>query len=64
MREAMISVQADATVLFAATLLLVVFFLIARVAHARQTIALAFALMPLLAIWAVGGVASGVGNLL
>ena len=55
MIEGLVSLQAEAAVLFAATLLLVVFFLVARVAHARQTVALAFALMPLLATWAMQG---------
>lgn len=40
---------------FAATILLAVFFLIARVADARQPVALAFAMMPLLLAWAVQG---------
>lgn len=55
MWEAIAAVQDEATTLFAATLLLAVFFLVARVAQARQTIALAFALMPLLATWALQG---------
>ena len=55
MIEGLVALQAEAAVLFAATLLLVVFFLVARVAHARQTVALAFALMPLLATWAMQG---------
>lgn len=50
--------QAEAVALFAATLLVVVFFLIARIAHARQPVALAFALMPLLLTWAVQGIAA------
>jgi hypothetical protein len=49
--------QAEAAALFAATMLLVVFFLIARVAKARQPVALAFALMPLLVTWALQGMA-------
>ena len=40
---------------FAATILLAVFFLIARVVKARQPVALAFAMMPLLITWAVQG---------
>ncbi len=56
MLQALSSLEAEAAALFAATLLLVVFFLIARVAHARQSIALAFALMPLLATWALHGI--------
>lgn len=45
----------EAASLFGATILLVVFFLIARVAHARQLVALAFATMPLLVTWALQG---------
>lgn len=53
--------QGDALRLFATTLLFVVFFLIARVARARQPVALAFAMMPLLIVMAVQGlVTSGV----
>lgn len=44
-------------VVFAATVLLTVFFLIARVVNARQPVALAFAMMPLLLTWAVQGAA-------
>jgi uncharacterized membrane protein (UPF0136 family) len=51
---------AQAASLFAATVLLVVFFLIARVMRARQPIALAFATMPLLLSWALPGVATAV----
>jgi hypothetical protein len=50
--------QAEAAGLFAATLILVVFFLIARLARARQPVALAFAMMPLLVTWAVQGIAA------
>lgn len=57
MLQALTSLQADAAALFATTLLLAVFFLVARVAHARQTVALAFTLMPLLATWALQGLA-------
>lgn len=45
----------DPSLVFAATILLAVFFLIARVADARQPVALAFAMMPLLLAWAVQG---------
>ena len=55
MIQTLVSLQAEAAALFAATMLLIVFFLVARVAHARQPIALAFALMPLIATWAVQG---------
>jgi hypothetical protein len=55
MSEPMEALQMEAQVLFAATLLLVVFFLIARVINARQPIALAFALMPLLLTFAAKG---------
>lgn len=55
MIQALVAVQSDAIALFAATLLLAVFFLVARVARARQPIALAFATMPLLATWAMLG---------
>lgn len=48
----------EAVTLFSATLLIVVFFLMARVADVRQPIALAFALMPLLLTWAVHGLAT------
>jgi hypothetical protein len=48
----------EAASLFAATILLIVFFLIARVAHARQIVALAFAMMPLLLTWALQGLAA------
>lgn len=50
--------QNEAAVLFAATLLLTVFFLMARVVNARQPVALAFALMPLLVTWAAQGLVS------
>jgi hypothetical protein len=59
MKEALDILSAQAAVLFAATILCVVFFLIARVWKARQPVALAFALMPLLLAWAVAGVAAG-----
>jgi hypothetical protein len=55
MSEPMEALRMEAQVLFAATLLLVVFFLIARVINARQPIALAFALMPLLLTFAAKG---------
>jgi hypothetical protein len=47
MSEALIPLQHSAAVLFASVLLLVVVFLIARVAHVRQTLALALALAPM-----------------
>lgn len=50
--------QAEATALFAMTMVLASFFLIARVVNARQPVALAFALMPLLVTWAVQGLAA------
>jgi hypothetical protein len=57
MREAMLALQAEAGVLFATTIIFVVFFLIARVGGVRQPIALAFALMPLLIAVAAQGLA-------
>lgn len=48
----------EAVTLFAATLLIAVFFLTARVARVRQPIALAFAMMPLLITWAAQGLAT------
>lgn len=53
--------HAEAAVLFAGTVLLISFFLIARVARARQSVALAFATMPLLLTWAAHGVANMAG---
>lgn len=50
--------NAEAVTLFAATLLLAVFFLMARVVEVRQPIALAFAMMPLLLTWAAQGLAT------
>jgi hypothetical protein len=55
MQEAFQAAQMQAAILFAATILLIVFFLIARLANARQLVALAFATMPLLLVWAVQG---------
>jgi hypothetical protein len=55
MQEAFQALQIEAAGLFAAVILLVVFFLIARVANARQLVALAFATMPLLLVWAAQG---------
>jgi hypothetical protein len=52
------TLRMEAGVLFAATLLLVVFFLIARIVKARKSIALAFALMPLLLTFAAKGLMS------
>ena len=50
--------QAEVATLFAATIIFVVFFLVARVAHVRQLVALAFAMMPLLLAWAAIGLAT------
>jgi hypothetical protein len=47
MSEALIPLQHGAAVLFASVLLLMVVFLIARVAHVRQTLALSLALAPM-----------------
>jgi hypothetical protein len=55
MQEAFQGLQMQSAGLFAAVILLVVFFLIARVANARQLVALAFATMPLLIVWAAQG---------
>jgi hypothetical protein len=55
MQEAFQALQADAAPLFAATIIVVVFFLIARIVKVRQPLALAFAMMPLLATWALVG---------
>lgn len=53
----------EAASLFAATVILIAFFLIARVARARQPVALAFATMPLLLVWALPGVFTVVSSL-
>jgi hypothetical protein len=53
----------EAATLFSATLLLIVFFLMARVAQVRQPIALAFAMMPLLLTWAAQGLATASAGL-
>lgn len=50
--------NAEAVTLFSATLLIAVFFLMARVVRVRQPIALAFAFMPLLLTWAMQGLAT------
>jgi hypothetical protein len=55
MQEAFQALQADVAPLFAATIIVVVFFLIARIVRVRQPLALAFAMMPLLATWALVG---------
>jgi hypothetical protein len=47
--------QAEVASLFAATIIFVVFFLVARVGNVRQLVALAFATMPLLLTWAALG---------
>lgn len=47
--------QTEAATLFAATIIFVVIFLVARVANVRQLVALAFATMPLLLAWAALG---------
>jgi len=54
----MVTLQGEAAMLFAATVLLASLFLIARVGRVRQSIALAFALLPLLLAWAALGVAT------
>ena len=59
MTDALTVFQMQAAGLFAATILLVVFFLIARVVHARQLVALAFATLPLLLVWAAQGLLAG-----
>ena len=59
MNEAFQALQADVAPLFAATIIVVVFFLIARVVRVRQPLALAFAMMPLLATWATQGALLG-----
>ena len=56
--------NAEATTLFAATLLIAVFFLMARVVRVRQPIALAFAFMPLLLTWAMQGIATASTDLI
>ena len=53
--------QMQAASLFAATILVVVFFLMARVVRARQPVALAFAVMPLLLVWAAQGLVAAEG---
>jgi len=63
MQEALALLQSQVAVLFGATILLVVFFLIARIGKARQPVALAFALMPLLVVIAVEGAAAAPGLL-
>lgn len=55
--------HAEAATLFAATLIVIAFFLIARVARARQPVALAFAAMPLLLVWALPGLATAVTSI-
>ena len=57
MQAALASIQTEAAVLFAATVLLVVVFLIARVANARQSVALAVALTPTILVAVAGLVA-------
>jgi hypothetical protein len=59
MQDSLQMLQAEVASLFAATIIFVVFFLVARVAHVRQLVALAFAMMPLLLAWAAIGLASG-----
>ncbi len=48
--------QTESASLFAATIIFVVIFLVARVANVRQLVALAFATMPLLLAWAALGI--------
>ena len=55
--EAIKVLQMEAGVLFAAMILCVVFFLIARLGRARQSVALAFALMPIFLAYAAQGLA-------
>ena len=57
MDEAIKVLQMEAGVLFAAMILCVVFFLIARLGRARQSVALAFALMPIFIAYAAQGLA-------
>jgi hypothetical protein len=57
MHEAIEALKMEAGVLFAATILCVVFFLVARLGRARQSVALAFALMPLFLAYAAQGLA-------
>ncbi len=58
MHEAMITLQAEAAMLFATVVLLATLFLIARLGQVRQWVALAFALLPLLLAWAALGLAT------
>ena len=55
MQDSFHMLEAEAGSLFAATIIFVVFFLVARVVHVRQLVALAFATMPLLLTWAALG---------
>jgi hypothetical protein len=55
MHDAFQALQSDVALLFAATIIVVVFFLIARIVRVRQWLALAFAMMPLLVTWALAG---------
>jgi hypothetical protein len=57
MHEAIEALKMEAGILFAATILCVVFFLIARMGKVRQSVALAFALMPLFLVYAAQGLA-------
>ena len=57
MHEAIEVLEMEAGVLFAAMILCVVFFLIARLGRARQSVALAFALMPIFIAYAAQGLA-------
>ena len=57
MDEAIKVLQMEAGVLFAAMILCVVFFLIALLGRARQSVALAFALMPIFLAYAAQGLA-------
>ena len=58
MQAALEALSMESAALFAATIIYVVFFLIARISNARQLVALAFATMPLLIAWAALGLAS------
>lgn len=56
--------NAESAALFAATVLFAALFLIARIGKVRQSLALAFALLPLLLVWAAHGLAPAVAGVL
>jgi hypothetical protein len=62
MTEALQILSFEAAGLFAATIIPVVFFLVARIGRARQLVALAFATMPLLITWAAQGMVGSLGS--